>query len=92
MGYWLLPEFWQRGLLQRGLPRIMRYAFESMNVHRIHVDIEPENIASCQLVEKLGFTHEGTLRDVECKNGRYLSRHQYSLLASDHAARALLAD
>lgn len=69
----------------------MRYAFESMNVHRIHVDIEPENIASCRLVEKLGFTHEGTLRDVECKNGRYLSRHQYSLLASDHAARALLA-
>lgn len=37
------------------LPRIKRYAFEAMNVHRIHVDIEPENIASCQLVEKLGF-------------------------------------
>jgi len=62
-----------------------------MGVHRIHLDIEPENTASWRLAEKLGFSRDGTLRDVEFKDGRYLSLHQYSLLATDQAARSLLA-
>ena len=43
------------------------------------------------MAETLGFSRDGTLRDVEYKDGRYLSLHQYSLLATDQAARALLA-
>lgn len=35
---------------------------------------------------------EGTLRDVECKGGRFLNLHQYSLLATDPIGRALLED
>jgi len=90
MGYWLLPHHWQRGLMQQALPHILRHALASMGVHRIHLDIEPENVASWRLAEKLGFSFEGTLRDVEYKGGRYLSLHQYSLLATDQAARVLL--
>ncbi|MBD9656459.1 GNAT family N-acetyltransferase [Pseudomonas sp. PDM12] len=92
MGYWLLPDYWRRGLLQQALPCILRHALQAMGVHRIHLDIEPENVASWRLAEKLGFSREGTLRDVEYKDGRYLSLHQYSLLASDQAALALLAN
>lgn len=90
MGYWLLPHHWQRGLMQQALPHILRHALTNMGVHRIHLDIEPENVASWRLAEKLGFSFEGTLRDVEYKGGRYLSLHQYSLLATDQAARVLL--
>ncbi|SHM48779.1 GNAT family N-acetyltransferase [Phytopseudomonas punonensis] len=90
VGYWLLPDYWRRGLLSQALPAILRYAFRHMSVHRVHADIEPENIASCRLIEAQGFTLEGTLRDVECKDGRYLSLHQYSLLATDAAAHVLL--
>lgn len=90
MGYWLLPHHWQRGLMQQALPHILRHALTSMGVHRIHLDIEPENVASWRLAERLGFSFEGTLRDVEYKGGRYLSLHQYSLLATDQAARVLL--
>ncbi|WP_236100859.1 GNAT family N-acetyltransferase [Pseudomonas argentinensis] len=60
-------------------------------MHRVHLDIEPENVASWRLAEKLGFSREGTLRDVEYKGGRYLSLHQYSLLSTDQAARVLVA-
>lgn len=92
MGYWLLPQHWQRGLMGQALPAILMHAFLAMGVHRIHLDIEPDNIASWRLAEKLGFSRDGTLRDVEFKDGRYLSLHQYSLLATDQAARALLGD
>lgn len=88
LGYWLLPQHWRRRLLSEALPVILRHAFEHMGVHRIHADVEPENVASWALLDKVGFQREGTLRDVEFKNGHYLSLHQYSLLADDAAALA----
>ncbi|MGX5725994.1 GNAT family N-acetyltransferase [Metapseudomonas otitidis] len=92
IGYWLMPEHWSQGLMQACLPTILRFALATLSVHRIHADVEPENPASARLLERLGFVLEGTLRDVECKDGRFLSLHQYSLLATDPAGRALLAD
>ena len=92
IGYWLMPEHWGRGLMQDCLPTILRFALGTLGVHRIHADVEPENPASIRLLERVGFVFEGTLRDVEYKNGRFLSLHQYSLLASDPAGRALLED
>jgi ribosomal-protein-alanine N-acetyltransferase len=90
LGYWLLPDYWRRGIMQRGLPHILRYAFVHMNIHRVHADVEPENLASFQLLRKLGFVYEGTLRDVEYKGGRYLSLHQLSLIKTDPGAVALV--
>jgi ribosomal-protein-alanine N-acetyltransferase len=42
------------------------------------------------LLEKLGFAHEGTLGDVEYKDGRYISLHQLSLIETDPAAVELI--
>ena len=90
IGYWLMPEYWGQGLMQACLPAILRFALSSLGVHRIHADVEPENPASAGLLERLGFVFEGTLRELEYKDERFLSLHQYSLLATDPAARALL--
>lgn len=89
LGYWLLPSYWGQGIMQKALPSILRHAFLHLNVHRIHADVEPENPASSNLLRKLGFVHEGTLRDVECKDGGHVSLHQFSLLATDPSALAL---
>ena len=90
LGYWLLPEYWGRGIMQAALSHILRYAFGHMGIHRVHADVEPENVASLHLLEKLGFAHEGTLRDVEYKDGRYISLHQLSLIETDPAAIELI--
>ncbi|MBC3948372.1 GNAT family N-acetyltransferase [Pseudomonas sp. DOAB1069] len=90
LGYWLMPTYWRQGLLTDALPSVFRYAFEVMGVHRIHADVEPANEASCALLRKLGFHHDGTLRDVELKDGEFLSLHQYSLLRTDPVARMYL--
>ncbi|MFK9097748.1 GNAT family N-acetyltransferase [Pseudomonas guariconensis] len=92
IGYWLMPENWGQGLMQDCLLAILRFAFDTLGVHRIHADVEPENSASTRLLERLGFVLEGTLRDVEYKGGRFLSLHQFSLLATDPAALAMLMD
>lgn len=90
LGYWLMPEYWGQGLLQQCLPTILRHAFSTMRVHRIHAEVEPENIASWRLLERLGFQPEGTLRDVELKGESFLSLHQYSLLSTDERAVSML--
>lgn len=92
IGYWLMPEYWGRGLMQACLPTILRFAIGALGVHRVHADVEPENPASARVLERIGFVFEGTQRDAEYKNGRFLSLHQYSLLATDPAARTLLQD
>ncbi|WNW09792.1 GNAT family protein [Pseudomonas sp. DTU_2021_1001937_2_SI_NGA_ILE_001] len=91
LGYWLLPHAWGQGLMRRALPVILVHALQTMGVHRVHADVEPENLPSVKLLQALGFTLEGTLRDVECKAGSFLSLHQFSLLASDPAADRLRA-
>lgn len=92
LGYWLLPEYWRRGIARKAIPYILRYAFNEMNVHRIHADVEPENLPSSNLLRKLGFTYEGTLRDVECKNQEYVSLMQFGLIENDVGALALRDD
>ncbi|MFK3907974.1 GNAT family N-acetyltransferase [Pseudomonas monteilii] len=83
IGYWLMPEYWRQGFLSEALPSMLRYGFDTMGLHRVHADVEPENGPSCALLRKCGFQLEGTLRDVEFKEGRFLSLHQYSLLSTD---------
>lgn len=85
-----MPEHWRKGLLTEALPAVIRYGFRDMGLHRIHADVEPENKPSCALLTKFGFHLEGTLRDVELKDGKFLSLHQYSLLSSDAVASQLL--
>ncbi|WP_282365345.1 GNAT family N-acetyltransferase [Pseudomonas sp. PS02290] len=89
LGYWLLPAYWRRGIMQKALPEVLRHAFRHMNIHRVHADVEPENAASFHLLRKLGFLHEGTLRDVEYKEGSYVSLHQLSIIQSDPVAMEL---
>ena len=89
LGYWLLPAYWGRGLMQQALPTILGYALNHLQVHRIQAEIETENPASQRLLKNLGFSYEGTSRDVEFKDGRYLSLQHYSLLSSDAAAQHL---
>jgi ribosomal-protein-alanine N-acetyltransferase len=90
IGYWLMPEHWRQGLLTEALPSVVRYGLQNMELHRIHADVEPDNEPSCALLRKLGFHLEGTLRDVELKEGKFLSLHQFSLLASDAGAERFL--
>lgn len=92
IGYWLLPQYWGQGLMRRAMPYVLTHGFEQLGIHRLHADVEPENVASVKLLQALGFTHEGTLRDVEYKDGRYLSLHQFSLLATDGAAIKMMSD
>lgn len=80
IGFWLLPEYWGRGILAEAVPLIVGYAFQFLRVHRIEALIESENLNSKRAVEKLGFVFEGRMRDCEIKGGRFISLDIYSVI------------
>lgn len=80
MGYWLLPQAWNKGIMTECLPAIIQYAFTHLDIHRIEAVVESENTRSSHLLKKLGFTYEGTQRECEIKNYRYINLEYYALL------------
>jgi len=83
IGYWLLPQFWGRGYASEALEVVIRAAFDELRLHRIEAYVEQGNTASGRLLDRLGFTHEGTLRECEFKDGTYIDLLVYARLETD---------
>jgi [ribosomal protein S5]-alanine N-acetyltransferase len=86
IGYWLLPEFWGRGVMVECLEAMLRHAFDAMGLHRVAADVDVDNHRSRRLLERLGFQLEGVRRGCELKGGVYLDLMCYSRLATDSGA------
>lgn len=80
MGYWLLPEHWGKGVVTEAGNEVCRYAFEYMSVHRIEAVVETENLNSRKVMSALNFTNEGTRKDCEIKDGKFISLEMYAKL------------
>jgi len=80
IGFWLLPQHWGKGIMQEVMPFIRHYGFRELNLHRIEGFVDSENKNCKHALAKLKFNHEGTMRDCEIKEGRYISLDIYSIL------------
>lgn len=83
IGFWLLPQFWGKGLMQEAFPLICNYGFNELGLHRIEGFVDSQNASCKKAVEKLHFKYEGTMRDCEIKDGKFLSIDIYSKLKTD---------
>lgn len=92
LGFWLLPDFANQGLMRETCDAVLRYGFRHLQLHRVQARAEPANLASCRLLERTGFQLEGILRECERKQDRYVSLHCYSLLRTDAAAAVYLKE
>ncbi len=80
IGYALGREHWGHGYMNEALMALLRYAFESLDLHRIEADVDPRNGASIRTLEKLGFQREGVLRERWRVNGEIQDAFFYGLL------------
>ena len=58
-GYWVAKSVAGQGILPLALAAACDHAFIGLGLHRVEVNIRPENSASLRVVEKLGFRDEG---------------------------------
>lgn len=83
IGYDLNKCFWGKGYAKEAITYLIGYAFNDLGINRIEAKIEPQNLSSITLIEKLNFTYEGTLRQTEKSKGRFIDLKLYSKLASE---------
>jgi RimJ/RimL family protein N-acetyltransferase len=62
IGYWIHKDYINKGLVTESTSALIQVAFEIIHLHRVEIHCDPRNIASASIPRKLGFTHEGTLR------------------------------
>ena len=59
IGYWIDRELAGHGIIPTAVALATDHCFTTVGLHRIEVNIRPENTASLRVVEKLGFRPEG---------------------------------
>ncbi|HZW73117.1 MAG TPA: GNAT family protein [Caldimonas sp.] len=87
IGYALAHAHWGNGYAQEALRLALGHAFGARQLHRVEADIDPRNVASVRLVERLGFVREGLLRERWFVGDDVQDSVIYALLARDFAGR-----
>lgn len=65
-------EYWSQGYGSDALRILLRFAFADMNLHRVYLKVYDFNQRAIRCYEKLGFRHEGRLRQAHYTSGRYV--------------------
>ncbi|PHR61695.1 MAG: 30S ribosomal protein S5 alanine N-acetyltransferase [Robiginitomaculum sp.] len=83
IGYWIGEEYSRNGFARASVRAILRFAFEDIGLHRVEAAVREDNIASIQLLEKLGFIKEGVARGKLKIDGQWRDHIMYAKLSSD---------
>lgn len=84
VGYWLGRAFWGRGIATAALRLLTAHAFAAdPGLRRLWAVPFVTNVASARVLEKAGYTREGTLRESAIKDGRVLDQRMYAMLRSE---------
>lgn len=59
IGYWIDSAVAGRGIMPTGVAMALDHCFDTLRLHRVEINIRPENAASLRVVEKLGLRREG---------------------------------
>ncbi len=82
--YCIGSRFQCRGYATEATRAVVAYGFEKINLHKVQICTKTINAPSRRVIEKCGFTFEGTLRDFFYMDGAYVGRHYFSMLRSEY--------
>jgi len=68
VAYSLAQDFWGQGLATEAAQGILQYGFEKLNLSRLICLIDPENIASQRVAEKIGMSLEKKVDGIDGDN------------------------
>jgi RimJ/RimL family protein N-acetyltransferase len=85
LGYWIGVPYWGKGYCTEAGRAVLAFAFQDLNLQRIHARAFKRNPASARVLQKLGLTYEGTRRQHVLKWGRPEDVDLYGLLKVDYS-------
>jgi RimJ/RimL family protein N-acetyltransferase len=83
LGYCLTQAAWGHGYATEAARALLQWGFDTLPLNRVQAEADTRNAASARVLEKLGFVHEGTLREDCVVNGDVSDSWVYGLLRRD---------
>lgn len=68
IGYWVTAQVRGKGVATTATKLLTEYGFNTIGFHRIEALVVASNFASLKVLEKVGFTQEGVMRDKCCQD------------------------
>ena len=91
IGYWIDQEVAGRGIAPTAVALAVDHCFQALGLHRIEINIRPENAASLRVVDKLGLRYEGLRPRFLHIDGDWRDHVTYVVTAEEVAPNGLLS-
>jgi RimJ/RimL family protein N-acetyltransferase len=84
IGYWIVADARGKGVCTSALRTPARWALDDLELGRLELLTDPDNVASQRVAEKVGFRREGVLRShLPHRDGRRRDSVMFSLLPGE---------
>lgn len=78
---------WNQGLGTEAMSLLLRHGFETLNLNRVFLRVHANNPRAIRCYQKVGFVHEGTMREAVFRRGKYEDMHLMSVLQKEWTGR-----
>ena len=79
LGYWLADIHWGKGIMSAAVKEMADYGFKTFKINRIYARPFGTNQGSQRVLQKAGFTLEGTFEKALYKKGEYIDELIYAI-------------
>nr|VDG61883.1 acetyltransferase, gnat family protein [Streptococcus thermophilus] len=79
-GFVFHPDYQGKGLASEAAREMLRFGFETLNLHRIIGRCDPRNAGSARLMARLGMRKEAHFRELEIFKGEWGDELTYAML------------
>ena len=86
IGYTMRPAHQGRGYATEAAGALVDRLFDRLHVHRVAATLDPANVASARVLERLGFRYEGCGRKAAYVRGEWVDDDRYAILADERRA------
>lgn len=88
MGYWIGKPYWGNGYCTEAAREVVKFGFTELALTRIQATHFAQNPASGRVMQKIGMTYEGCLRQYVKKWDNFIDLKMYSILKAEYAERS----
>ena len=89
LGYWVSPEVAGKGVMPISVALVTDYLMDQVGLHRVEINVRPENTASLRVIQKLGFRYEGLKQRYIHINGYWRDHYVFAITKEELPAGLL---
>ncbi len=80
LGYWIGKPYWNQGYATEAAQAVLEFAFGELGLNRVEARHMTKNPASGRVMQKIGMSYEGTLRQAIYRFGNFEDAALYGIL------------